>query len=248
MFTSKQELSGNLGVDPQIAAYFVDRAVPKNNIYWKGRYLYVARGTGYLFIPLFYDLQLRAGVDMKVLLDENYVQLMEAILDFAGRYESGELDFYTHIRQIDDLVAKQSVQPWLLEELREYFSRFPLQPIARLGTANEALNRGDALLYLLTVLPVNEATIRLIIDYWYLLVPSFLMMDDIMDLQEDQEKQEENSLKHYGYDAAGVKKALAYLDKNFTILESVNPLLGNFFITTLEQKRETPYFKHLLNG
>ncbi|ULQ52888.1 hypothetical protein [Flavihumibacter fluvii] len=247
MFTSKQHLTIDLGVDPAIAAFFVDRAVPKNNSYWKGRYLYVARGTGYLFIPLFFDLQRRAGVDLKRLLDEDYVQLMENILDLAGKYEGHELDFATHIQQIEALVSNRSVQPELLDDLRRYFSRQPQQPVGNIGTENPALNRGDALLYLLTVLPDSHEIIQKIIGYWYLLVPSFLLMDDIMDLHEDKEKQEENSLAHFGYDAAGVKKALAVLDVSFSKLEAVNPLLGTFFRSNLDRQLASPYFKFILN-
>lgn len=247
MFTSKQDLIVHMGVDPEIAAFFVDRPVPKNNAYWKGRYLYVARGTGFLFIPLFFDLQLRAGVDRKTLLDEDYVQLMENILNFAGKYENGEMDFDAHISAIEELVSMRNVQPELLLDLKQYFSQNPPRPSGRIGTENTALNRGDALLYLLTVLPVTEFVINQIIGYWYLLVPSFLLMDDIMDLQEDQDKQEENSLALYGYNAAGIRKALAVLDENFSKLEVANPLLGGFFRRSLENNLETTYFKHILN-
>lgn len=246
MFTSKQDLIAHMGVDPEIAAFFVDRTVPKNNTYWKGRYLYVARGTGFLFIPLFFDLQMRAGVDRKTLLDEDYVQLMESIMDFAGKYENGEMDFDAHIAAIVSLVSMRVVQPELLKDLNEYFSRNPPIPTGRLGTENKALNRGDALLFLLTVLTMEEAVINQIIGYWYLLVPSFLLMDDIMDLQEDQDKQEENSLALYGYNAEGIRKALVVLDENFSKLEVVNPLLGGFFRRSLEKNLETTYFKHIL--
>ena len=247
MFTSKQELIVYKGVDPEIAAFFVDRAVPKNNAYWKGRYLYVTRGNGFLFIPLFFDLQLRAGVDRKVLLDEGYVQLMESIMDLAGKYELGEIDFEKHIQAIDELVSKRSVQISLLENLRVYFSKNPPVQIGNIGTNNTALNRGDVFLYLLTVLPVCEETINKIIDYWYLLIPSFLMMDDIMDLQDDIEKQEENSLTFFGYDAIGIKKALLFLNDNLSKLEEINPTLGRNLKEVVDEKIETTYFKHILN-
>jgi len=247
MFTSKQDLIVKMGVDPEIAAFFVDRAVPKNNAYWKGRYLYVARGTGFLFIPLFFDLQLRAGVDRKALLDEDYVQLMENIMNFAGKFENGEIDFDAHIAAIESLVSMRIVQPDVLKDLKEYFGQNPPRPTGRFGTENTALNRGDALLYLLTVLPAEASVINQIIDYWYLLVPSFLLMDDIMDLQEDQDKQEENSLALYGYNAAGIRKALAVLDEKFSKLEVANPLLGSYFRRSLEKNLETTYFKHILN-
>jgi hypothetical protein len=248
MFTSKQFLSEHLGVDAEIAAFFVDRAVPKDNVYWQRRHLYVARGNGFLFIPLFFDLQLRAGAHLKRLLDEDYVQLMERIMDVAGRYELQQIDFTAHIAEIDQLVANRVVQPTLRHLLKQYFSTHPPTPIANLGTGNNPLNRGDALLYLLTALPAGEAVVEKIISYWYLLVPSFLLMDDIMDLHEDQEKNEENGLSHFGYDAAGVKKAMDFLDKNFQQMELINPLLSAYFRKSLEDDKTSTYFKMILNS
>jgi hypothetical protein len=246
MFTSKEELTGSMGVDAEIAAFFVDRKVPENNAYWKGRYLYVARGTGYLFIPLFFDLQLKAGVPKEILLNEQYVQLMERILDKAALFESEKLDFNEHIRQIDELVKAESQQPELLNDLREYFSQQPLSPVKNIGTENPALNRGDALLYLLTTLTAPEETINKVIEYWKLLVPTFLFMDDLMDLHEDQEKKEENALSIYGYDSKGVHNAIEMIEDKFRQLEAVNPELGTYFRNSLEEKKRSPYFQIIL--
>lgn len=248
MFTSKKELTEVMGVDPAIAAFFVDRKVPAGNLYWKGRLLYVARGTGFLFIPLYIDLQRRAGVDSTLLLSEPYVQLMEAILHQAALYEREEVSFASHLEAIREQLEGKVVHPDLYDLLGVYFQQQPLGELDYLGTGNAALNRGDALLYQLTTLHYPQAVIRNIIRYWYLLVPSFLLMDDIMDLQEDQEKNEENALSHYGYDAKGVQAAIALLDQNFTGLSAVNPVLGGFFRSMLEKKKQTPYFQYLLNS
>lgn len=247
MFTSKQELSESMGVDPGIAAFFVDRKVPIENQYWKGRYLYVARGTGYLFIPLFFDLQLRAGLPKEKLLDASYVALMESILDLAAQYEFGNLHFKDQIRQIEAMVQPKSVQPWLFDSLVEYFGQEVLHPMGIIGTPNPALNRGDALLYLLTTLDAPRETIERIIRYWYLLVPSFLLLDDIMDLREDRQASEETALGYYGFDAKGVQAAIEAVEKNFRQMEEVNALLGRFFRNLLETKKRTSYFQSILN-
>jgi hypothetical protein len=248
MFTSKKELSDSMGVDPEIAAFFVDRKVPVDNAYWKGRYLYVARGTGYLFIPLFFDLQLKAGVSKNILLDEKYVKLMESILDKAALYELGQLDFNGHIRQIDELVLGKIRQPELLNNLNEYFSHQPLVPLKNIGTENPALNRGDALLYLLTTLPVPEDIIERIIEYWYLLVPTFLFMDDLMDLHEDQDKNEENALSMYGYNSKGVRAAMNDIEEKFRKLENINMALGKHLRNSLDVKKKSSYFQTILNN
>lgn len=246
MFTSKQQLHKEMGVDPDIAAFFVDRNVPVANQYWKGRYLYVARGTGYLFIPLFFDLQLRAGMDKNEILGESYVSVMENILDIAARYEFGEFDFDEHIRKIQLMIAPQVNQPWLWTELNNYFSSQPLRASGMLGSDNPAQNRGDALLYLLCTSTASKEVVEKAIRYWYLLVPSFLLLDDIMDFQEDREKMEENALSYYGYDVAGIRKGVNAVEVNFRELEKTNPVLGAFFKSTLEQKKQTPYFQQIL--
>ncbi|KIC89387.1 hypothetical protein [Flavihumibacter sp. ZG627] len=248
MFTSKQQLIGGMGVDPEIAAFFVDRNVPKDNRYWKGRYLYIARGTGYLFIPLFFDLQFRAGMAKEDILDPSYVSIMEKILDYAAKFEFGEISFTDQIAAIQTMIEPLAKHTWLMNDLREYFKVEPLKATGNLGLENSALNRGDALLYLLCVNQAPTDLIKKVIGYWYLLVPSFLLLDDIMDFNEDRKHQEENALSYYGYDAAGVIKAIETVERNFKSLEDINPLLGEFFQSTLEHKKKTPYFQHILNN
>ncbi|HEY8397645.1 MAG TPA: hypothetical protein VIK80_06885 [Flavihumibacter sp.] len=247
MFTSKAELNEAMGVEPAIAAFFVDRKVPADNRYWKGRYLYVARGTGYLFIPLFFDLQYKAGVPLEKLLEPSYVQRMEAILHLAALYEFGEKEFLEHIIEIEKLVQPDVVNHQLMEELIAYFRQDQPVKLGRLGTDNPALNRGDALLYLLTTLDAEEAVLNRILEAWYQLVPTFLLLDDIMDFQEDRQKQEENSLALYGYSPEGVRKAIGVAEENFRGLDSINPVLGSYFRSVLDKKKQTPYFKHILN-
>ena len=122
MFTSKIHLANNLGVDPDIAAFFVDRKVPENNTYWKGRLLYVAGGTGYLFIPLWFDIQFKCGVNKTILLSEAYVFAAEEILNSAGKHENNEINFETHIDNCKALLSGKIKQPHLYSQLLAYFS------------------------------------------------------------------------------------------------------------------------------
>ncbi|ULQ56667.1 hypothetical protein KJS94_00460 [Flavihumibacter rivuli] len=246
MFTSKQQLTVGMGVDPEIAAFFVDRKVPQDNSYWKGRLLYVARGTGYLFIPLYYDLKLKLGLDKSILLGEAYVGLMEKILHEAARQELGELGFQEHIRNIEAFVRPQVVNHDLFGRLHDYFQQQSREPLGNIGTDKPALNRGDALLYQLCVLP-EGSPYEEVIRQWCHLVPSFLLMDDLMDMKEDQENNEENALSQYGFDANGVKAAIRDLEGNFQAIGELNPALSEFFKRELERKMASPYFQTLLN-
>jgi hypothetical protein len=247
MFTSKEHLHENLGVDKTIAKFFVDRSVPINNRYWKGRYLYVAGGTGYLFIPLFFDLQYKCGADIKVVLSEAYVQLTEQILHSAARYEFEEISFSEHISNCESIMAGCIRNQDLYNDLLTYFKSHQLKPYKNLGTASKPLNRGDTLLFSLCFLDVPSEVTYKIIESWYALVPSFLLMDDVSDLQNDREKQEENSISDFGEGTRGIENALDFLRGKFNQLKQFNPKLGSFFENGLDRKIQTPYMQSLLN-
>jgi hypothetical protein len=248
MFTSKEYLHQKLGVDAEIAAFFVDRKVPENNLYWKGRYLYVASGTGYLFIPLYFDLQYRLGLSKKQLLDPLHLEVCEAGLHSAAMYEFEKITFSQHIDNVKLLVSPYIKNPGLFEDLSGYFSSEALKPYKYLGTFSKPLNRADTYLYTLTVLEATPVQLEKMINQWYALVPSFLLMDDLTDLQEDNEKNQENSIADFGEGSMGVQKAIEYLRLKFTYLKSVNEQLGEFFERSLDRKLGTPYMQSILNN
>lgn len=247
MFTSKQFLSAQLGIDEEIAAFFVDRKVPVDNLYWKERLLYVSHGTGYMFIPIFFDLQYKAGMDKKMLLSNEYVLLMEAILNSAAQHEFAQQDFAGHLENCNRLMNDKVKNQSLYNDLLHYFGNNNLMPHKYLGTPSKALNRADTLLFLLCSQAMEESIVKQVIKNWYALVPSFLLMDDVMDLQEDQDKGEENSIADFGEGKQGVKNAIQYLEQNFLQLKAVNQKLGTYFEASLQKKLATPYLQSLLN-
>lgn len=246
MFTSKKYLQNNLGVDADIAAFFVDRKVPENNLYWKERLLYVAKGTGYLFIPLFFDLKYKCGVSKQYLLHEDYVQLMEEILNSAAMHEFEQISFHEHIENCRFLMSGKVKNTLLYADLLEYLSDEDLKPVKNIGTPSKALNRGDTFLFTLCFLELPDNVVNQILEEWYALVPSFLLMDDIMDLKEDRERNEENAINDFGQGANGVEKAIDYLKIKFNHLKSVNVQLSEYFERSLQQKLQSPYMQFLL--
>lgn len=247
MFTSKTQLAESMGVDMEIATFFVDRKVPTNNQYWKGRYLYVASGTGYLFIPLFFDLQFKLGIPKTIVLNEAYVNLTEQILDSAAQHEFDIITFTQHLENCKQLLKGKIKNEQLYSDLLNYFEKYSLEPYKNLGTKSKALNRGDTFLFSLCFLEASVKEIEKIIVNWYALVPSFLLMDDVMDLKEDQKKNQENSLVDFGEGSEGVRNAITFLEKSFTILETCNLLLAAYFKKNLQQKLQTAYLQSLLN-
>jgi hypothetical protein len=248
MFTSKHTLVEKFGVDSEIAAFFVDRKVPDQNDYWKGRLLYVSNGTGYLFIPLWFDLQFRIGIAKDMLLNDEYVQLSEAILDSAAKHEMNKISLQEHIENCKAVVNGKVKQTELYNDLLTFFSDPLLKPYKNIGTVSSALNRGDSLLFTLCLLVTDKQTLDKLIRGWQALVPSFLLMDDVMDLEDDKKNGEENSIADFGEGSEGVRNALDYLAENFEFLKQYNLKLGNTFAKALIAKKQTPYLSSLISN
>ena len=246
LYTSKQYLQNAMGVEAEIAAFFVDRNVPAQNMYWKDKYLYVAKGTGFLFIPLFYDLMYRVGLTKDIVLDEDFVRLTENILHSAALHEYELIGFDEHLNNCRELLANKVVNLNLYTDLLQYFGNDSL-PYNYLGTFSKALNRGDTYLFALCSLNIPLHLTHKIVELWYILVPSFLLMDDIMDLEKDRIKNEENSINDFGSKERGVSNAISFLADRFAKLKGVNGKLGAYFEGSLQRKLETPYLKSLLN-
>jgi hypothetical protein len=239
MFTSTRFLTDKLGVDPAIAVFFVDRPVPQNNRYWKDRLLYVAHGNGFLFIPLVYDILLNLGVSKEVLLEEGHVRRMEAILDGAGQVEYDGLPVAQHLDHCRTTMEGEIKNEWLWEALKDYFITRKGEPTGPLGLSIPALNRGDTFLFGICDLDMDEETTRRFLTYWYALIGSFLMMDDVVDWEWDIQRGEENSVQDLGEGEEALLKAGQMLKSFFATLDALNPLLGAHFDLLLQ--------KHLRN-
>lgn len=245
MFISKSFLNQQFEVDPTIAAFFVDRPVPEGNFYWHERLLYVSRGTGFLFIPLYFDLQRRCGVTNDVLLDEVYVRINEKILHGAALHEAEKITLDEHITNCKSIVESKGLHEDLYHDLGHYYS-IHASAHKYLGTGNKALNRADSLLFALCALPVNNEIIHQIIECWYALVPSFLLIDDIMDIDEDSQTSQENSVLEFAPGAAGIKMAVDFLEEKIKILAKYNAKLEGFFDGLLQRQLESPFIKSIV--
>ncbi|MEO6917014.1 MAG: hypothetical protein ABI151_16505 [Chitinophagaceae bacterium] len=247
MFTSKKFLIDRFDVNPTIAAFFVDRKVPVDNRYWHNRLLYVSGGTGFLFIPLYIDLQFRCGVPLIILLDEAYIKLTELILHHAAIHEAEEADMEAHIAFCQAAVQANMKHPKLFEDLTAYYQGQQTKH-KYLGTGIRALNRADTLLFALCTLQADEQTILQIIECWYALVPSFLLIDDIVDLEADKEMKQENSVLEFGAGAKGINAAINFLNQNITILGRYNKNIQMLFANMLNKKLVTTYIKSILDS
>jgi hypothetical protein len=248
MFVSVKFLQQQLGVDPAIARFFVDRKVPQDNAFWTNRLLYVGRGNGFMFIPLYYDLLFRLGIPQDRLLAEPHVQFMERIMHHATRVEKREMTFGVQLGEIKKFLGYKGTDQAFYEGLVCYLQQDPIEPLGILGKPWRALNRGDAFLFILCDLPLGPGQITDAVRYWYALITSFLLMDDIYDYPMDKQQQEENSIIELGDGELGFMRAFDILEENQKILQEINPLLSKDLNRQTEELHTSTLQKLTLHG
>ena len=238
MFISVGHLENRMGVNKIIGRFFVDRRLPKNNSFWKDKLLYIGIGNGYVSIPVFYDILYRIGIPMEILLDERHVELMERLMHFAILQEKNEISYAEELKNIRDLLQGRIQHQEYFEALNRYLEQDVLKPLGNLGTVFPSLNRADVFLYILCDLPMNEKQREQAIRYWYLLHPSYLIMDDIRDYSKDKKEGEENVVIDLGQGTDGFEKALEMLLQNGESMKEINPLLGGYLMNYEEKLRK----------
>lgn len=243
MFTSKDDLKLDYGVDMEIGKFLVDRRVPADNLYWKDRLLYIVPMPGYLFIPLYIDIQFRLGLSKEQLLSEDHLQLVEAILHSAAKLEGETIDFEEHIAECIALTEPVNRNPELLQDLRYYFGGEIQKSTVHLGARYPSLNRADAYLFSLCIFEFDQDVKTALVNAWYALISYYLMIDDLDDLEADYIHQEENAVIEAGLDDNGAKSIEAVFDKCFSTMNEINPVLANH----IDYKRQVINVKQKMN-
>ena len=237
MFISAQQLERNMGVDKTIGRFFVDRKLPENNSFWKGRLLYIGFGNGYVSIPVFYDILFRLGLPLEVLLDEQHIRFMERLMHFAILHEKNEITVTEELKCIRALLKNRIRNQHQYDLLNRYLDQPVLKPLGPFGLVHPSLNRADVFLYILCDLPLSDEQSALAIRYWYALHPSYLIMDDIRDYTKDKEGGEENVVIELGDSAIGFERTFDMLHKNGETIKEINPLLAQFLLDYEEELR-----------
>ena len=227
MFTSKEELKLSYGIDMEIGKYFVDRKVPENNSYWKGRYLYINPMPGYLFIPLYTDIERRLGLSKSELLSEQHIQFMEAIMHSIGRQEFEKLTLEQHVKECVDITRAYCKNPVLLDELQQYFAgRNHINGI-EFGLSLKALNRVDSYLFTLCFFEFDNGTKKNLIDTWHALMTYYLITDDADDIKDDFNDGEDNCIIEAGLSNEGAKVIEGIMKNCYDVMNTVNPVFAN---------------------
>jgi hypothetical protein len=238
LFLSVTQLEKDMGVNKTIGRFFVDRKPPENNSFWKGRLLYIGLGNGFVSIPVFYDILFRLGVPMEILLEEKHILFMEQLMHFAILQEKNEISVSEELTCIRVLLKNRVQDPGHFEMLNKYLDQPTLKPLGLFGLVHPSLNRADVFLYVLCDLPLSREQWSLAIRYWYVLHPSYLIMDDIRDYADDKEGGEENVVIELGDGALGFEKTFEMLFKNCETMKEINPQLAEFLMDYEEKLRE----------
>jgi hypothetical protein len=230
MFMSVGQLETQMGVNKTIGRFFVDRKPPENNNYWKKRLLYVSFGNGYLFIPVYYDILHRIGAPFEALLNESHILFMEQIMHFSHLQETNDISKEEEQELIRSMLKDRVQSRVFYESLSRYLDQAVRMPLDLFGTNYPALNRADAFLYVLCDLPLNELQLRQALRYWYALLPSYLILDDIRDYADDKSSGEENVVIDLGEGRGAYEDAFAILRKNSEVMGEINPLMADLLL------------------
>jgi hypothetical protein len=228
MFLTKHDLKLSYGVDLEIGACYVDRKIPEGNLYWKDRTIYLPSAPGYIFMPIFADLLIRAGAKKEMLLADKLLSTAENILHSAAQLEHKKITWEQHVAQVLLIKPHPSAQT-LFGNLDQYLSQGPKPKStgAGLGTKFPSLNRADTYLVLLTTLDNDSFDLKLALDAWYSLMTYFLIMDDLADIKDDLKNNEENAFIDAGLDQHGVSIINEMINDSIDIMNRINPVMAN---------------------
>jgi hypothetical protein len=161
------------------------RSVPKNNEYWKSRSSYLSKSPGYLFIPILLDLFLKSKSNQSI--SEEHIQLIEQILHHAAiqeRTESGYTQLHIDCQNVLQSIGVSNDEIKRTESLVDRpFSLFP--------SKYKSIQRANVFLYSAALFPNDY---DLIFSHWESVMPLFLFLDDLTDLQDDIANKSENCL------------------------------------------------------
>ena len=238
MFISVNQFERDMGVNKTIARFFVDRKLPENNSFWKGKLLYIGYGNGYVSIPVFYDILFRIGIPLEELLDEKHIHFMEQLMHFAILQEKNEISIPEELKCIRALLTGRIKDLQYYDALSNYLDQPVLRPLGLFGLRHPSLNRADVFLYILCDLHLTAIQWERALRYWYALHPSYLIIDDIRDYLKDKEDGEENVVIDLGDGPEGFERTFSMLHKNGEIMKEINPLLAQFLMDYEEDLRE----------
>jgi hypothetical protein len=247
MFLTANSIVINYGVAESIAKFFVDREPPKDNLYWKGKELYLRPQPGYIFLPLVVDLFNKAGVSIDELLSEEFVSALEQIGHYSAEQEFGVISKETTINECAKLVRSKNQSELFLQSIVDYFGG-KNNSIRQLTTPFAALHRGDFFLFAIAILNINSEKQLELVKLWFALISTLLLLDDAEDFEQDKKNGEENAFLQSGVNKEGFNNIKRLLSKNLDTIASVNKQMADGIHKSFGAAAEKPFIKQLLNS
>lgn len=248
MFLSANALVVQYGIDERIAKFFVDREPPKDNLYWKGKLLYLRPQPGYIFLPLITDLYFRSGISLDQLLNDDYVGLLEQIGHYSAQQEFHIISEQQAIEISAALVDGHPAAEPLLGELKAYFAAQDGNPISAIATPFRALHRGDLFLFSLCALEADAAKKIELVRTWFALISTLLLLDDAEDYNNDRDAGDENAFVESGSNREGFDRIKQLLAANLDHLAAINRTMANALHLKFGAMADKPGIKEYLNA
>lgn len=248
MFVSSSFLEINYGIDNKIAEFFVDREPPADNLYWKGKLLYLRPAPGYLFIPLIVDLLFRLGIGRDQLLSEAFVATMEQIGHFSALEEANQITEDEAVKRSIELVKENCSNKSFYLNLVDCFLNKKESFFYSLASSFNALRRGDLFLFSVCVLSFPQELNEKIAGQWFALINVLLLMDDSEDIEVDRQTGDKNAFLESGLDTEGVLKIKKLAAESISKINMLNPAMSLQLKNQFKEHVENAaFFKALAN-
>ena len=239
MFISTDYLAINYGVDDKIARFFVDREPPANNLYWHNKLLYLRPGAGYIFIPLIVDLLYKSGLNRDELLGQEFLSIMEQTGHISALEETNQIDVAAAIDQCAVLVKDGCKDESWYREVLTYLKGED-NSITQLTTPFKALHRGDVFLFSLCALHFPQEKKKQIVQQWFALISTLLLLDDADDAEADMKSGDENAFLEQGLNQANIDLAQQLVDQNFDTISLLNKTMARQLQTQIKKMLDKP--------
>jgi len=100
------------------------------------------------------------------------------------------------------------------------------------------LNRADNFLFVLCDLPVTDAQWKLAIRYWYAVITTILLLDDLSDYEKDKREGEENAVLEMGEGIEGFRKAEILMSEAAVTLNEISPAFSAVAQISFDHKKD----------
>ncbi|MCY7421902.1 MAG: hypothetical protein LH478_09195 [Chitinophagaceae bacterium] len=247
MFISSGFLSIQYGVDDKIAKFFTDREPPPNNLYWKDKLMYLRPEPGWLFIPLIVDLLYKCGIDREQLLSAKFVGLLEDIGHISAMEETQQINHGQAIEACMNLVKNDHTNELYLQHLIDFIKGGTNNPFSAMATPFKALHRGDYFLFALCALQFDAALQTKLIQHWFALISTLLLLDDADDLSDDINNADANAFVESGMQKEGIDRIKELVSSNLKLIGTINRSMAAKLDQGFVSLQKLPHINQLLN-